>query len=164
MTKIAILLALSGCWHFSEPEEPAPSNRTPPSAPRPRSTPRARAARRDAALSDGSPAQPAPASRPALSSGSPAQPATPASAPRRAPPPCVNGRVISAVFSPQREGRLVVNVGADRGVSPSWKAMLMDPAQTPARLVDVQQAISRVAISGVTLDQLRDNPIVALCP
>jgi hypothetical protein len=40
----------------------------------------------------------------------------------------------------------------------------MDPAQTPARLIDVQPAISRVAISGVTPDQLRDNPIVALCP
>lgn len=162
MTKVAILLALSGCWHFSEPEEPTPSNRVAPSAPRRRSAPRADAPRDTA--SSGSPAQPTPASGPALSTGSPARPATPTGAPRRAPPPCVNGRVISAVLSPQREARLVVNVGADRGVSPSWKAMLMDPAQTPARLVEVQQAISRVAISGLTPDQLRDNPIVALCP
>jgi hypothetical protein len=163
MTKVAILLALSGCWHFSEPDEPAPSNRVAPSAAHRRSAARADAPR-DTALSDGSPAQPAPASGPA-SGGSPARPATPTGAPRRAAPPCVNGRVIAATYSgAQRQANLVVGAGTNSGVSRSWKATLMDPAQTPARLIDVQPAVSRVVISGVTFDQIRDNPIVALCP
>jgi hypothetical protein len=165
MTKVAILLALSGCWHFSEPEEPAPSNRIAPSAARRRPAPRADVASRDTAPSSGSPAKPTPASGPALSTSSPARPATPAGASRRAPPPCVNGRVISATYSgAQRQANLVVGAGANSGVSRSWTATLMDPAQTPARLIDVQPGFSRVVISGVTFDQIRDNPIVALCP
>ena len=77
----------------------------------------------------------------------------------------MNGRVISATYSgAQHQAKLVVGVGANSGVSRSWTATLMDPAQTPARLIDVQPGFSRVVLSGVTFDQIRDNPIVALCP
>jgi hypothetical protein len=78
----------------------------------------------------------------------------------------VNGRVISLsiIGGPQQDIHLVVAAGATRGVTPSWTATLMIPAQTPGRITDVQQAITRLVVSGVTPDLIQVNPIVALCP
>lgn len=158
MTKVAILLALSGCWHFTAPEDPAP----PPSRPAPRAPRRRPAPNTDAAVPDAAP----PASPLASGSPGPARPAPPAHAVPFASPPCVNGRVISLTVlgGPQQDIRLVVAAGARRGVTPSWTATLLIPAQPPGRITDVQPAITRLVVSGVTPDLIQVNPIVALCP
>jgi hypothetical protein len=158
MKAVVLALALFGCWHFTTPVEPPPVEPPPVESRVPGD------ARRDAVRwVDAGAAETAEAGADtAMVAPVPRVPPVDAAV-VVVPPGCVVGRVIGMTLVGS-EVVLTIGAGSNRGVATSWTVTLTGPPQTRVRILRVDRAVTVVKLSGLTLDAVRVNPIVVLCP